>query len=105
MKDPILSLFFQNPVFPRDKILGVYLFGSRAKGTERPDSDYDLLLVVGPNFGLQDKDKLYDIIMDILLETGRLISLKIFKKIAFEKLSNMQTPFMKHILTEGVKIG
>lgn len=105
MKDLILSRFFQHPVFPRDKISGIYLFGSRAKGTERPDSDYDLLLVASPHFNLRDKDKLYDIVMDILLDTGKLISLKIFKKSAFEKLSTMQTPFMRHVLTEGIKIG
>ena len=105
MQDPILTRFFRDIPSPANKILGIYLFGSRAKGTERPDSDYDLLIVVSQDFSLQDKDKLYDGVMDVLLETGRLVSLKIFKKNDFEKLKAMQTPFMQHILTEGIKIG
>jgi len=105
MNDPIVDRFLVGCRPIRDKIRATYLFGSRAKGTARPDSDYDLLLVVSNAFSLQDKDRLYDDVMDILLETGRLISLKIFRAEAFQKLSEMRTPFMHHVLTEGVKLG
>ena len=105
MNDPIVDRFLAGCAPVRDKIHAVYLFGSRAKGTDRPDSDYDLLLVVSDEFSLQDKDRLYDQVMDILLDTGRLVSLKIFREGAFRKLRMMQTPFMRHVLTEGVKLG
>ncbi len=34
----------------RHHITAVYLFGSRARGDNRPDSDYDFIVEVGPGF-------------------------------------------------------
>jgi len=53
----------------------IYLFGSRAKGEERPDSDYDLLIIVNR----PDKE--------------------------FRKLSRLRTPFIENVLKEEIKIG
>lgn len=91
----------------REKIERIYLFGSRAKGTERPDSDYDLLLVIKDTEDVNKnlRESLYDLVMDVLLDTGRLISLKIFKKEKFEKLCGLETPFIENVLKEGIKIG
>ncbi|MFQ5680601.1 MAG: nucleotidyltransferase domain-containing protein [Candidatus Omnitrophota bacterium] len=88
----------------RNRIERIYLFGSRAKGRERPSSDYDLLIVSPhPDKGL--KSKLYDIVVDLLLETQRVVSLKIFPSAEFRRLRRMQTPFMQNVLKEGVRIG
>lgn len=104
--DPVLERFLREAIAPlRPKLKTAYLFGSRAKDTARPDSDYDVLLVVADSFMLRDKDALYDVVMDILLDTGRLVSLKIVKEAQFDKLCGLRTPFMTHILTEGVKVG
>lgn len=103
--DPILTRFLERIRRLSAKIHTVYLFGSRARGTERPDSDYDVLLVVADNFSLAEKDRLYDVVMEVLLDTGRLLSLKIFKEVAFRRLMDMGTPFMRHIAEEGVRIG
>lgn len=105
MKDPILERFIKGSRALRSKIKSIHLFGSRARGTERPDSDYDILLVVTEDFTLQDKDKLYDIVLDVLLDTGRLISLKFFKEGRFRKLCELGTPFTTHVLKEGILIG
>jgi uncharacterized protein len=86
------------------RIEKIYLFGSRAKGIERPDSDYDLLIVSS----LPDKEfrsKIYDIAVDILLETGRDVSLKIFRTEEFSRLCKMRTPFTQNVLKEGIRIG
>lgn len=88
-----------------DKIRTAYLFGSRARGTQRPDSDYDLLLVVEDSFTLVEKDALYDAVMAILLDTGRLVSLKIFKEQIFRPLWELPTPFMRHVAEEGIQVG
>lgn len=104
MKDPIITKFIQGISDFENKIERVFLFGSRARGDERPDSDYDLLLVVTEDFSRSDKDHLYDIVMDILLEAGRLVSLKIFKHQEFQRLCHLETPFMKHVLKEGIKV-
>jgi uncharacterized protein len=40
---------------------GIWLFGSRARGTSRPDSDFDLLVVAKPggSFGSEDYERIY----------------------------------------------
>ncbi|HAH20700.1 MAG: hypothetical protein A2Y00_06525 [Omnitrophica WOR_2 bacterium GWF2_43_52] len=86
------------------KIEKIYLFGSRTKGTERPDSDYDVL-IVAPSPNQEFRSNIYDIVVDILLTTGREVSLKIFKTEEFKRLKGMQTPFMQNVLREGIKIG
>lgn len=105
MNDPILRRFIKDSGAIRHKVKTIYLFGSRAKGTARPDSDYDILLVVTEDFTLQDKDKFYDIVLNVLLDTGRLLSLKFFKENKFRELCELGTPFMSHVLKEGILIG
>lgn len=105
MLDPILTNFLKRIKKFKQKIQAIYLFGSRARGTHRPDSDYDLLLVVTENFSYSDKDKLYDAVMEVLFDTGRLISLKIRKETEYRRLLKMKTPFMQNVLREGIKIG
>jgi hypothetical protein len=43
--------------------------------------------------------------MDILLDTGRLISLKIFTTSEFNRLKAIPTPFMSNIIKEGIRLG
>ena len=105
MSDPIVDRFLAGCAPVRDKIRAMYLFGSRATGTARPDSDYDILLVVSDGFSLQDKDALYDQVMETLLESGRLVSLKIFREQAFQRLCELQTPFTTHVRREGIRVG
>lgn len=105
MVDSITQKFIDKIRDIKEKIDAIYLFGSRARGDEKPDSDYDLLLVVKDDFTLTDKSKLYDVVIDILLEMSRLISLKIFKKKEFERLYQMKTPFTQNVLKEGIKLG
>ena len=105
MLDSILQRFLQGASTLKPHIIAIRLFGSRATGKERPDSDYDLCLVVTDDFSATDKDALYEVVMDILLDTGRLVSLKIFRQQAFERLRSLQTPFIRHVLTQGIPVG
>ena len=103
-QDPVLQQFFEkiNPL--RKHITRVILFGSRARGEHRTDSDYDLLIVV-PGKDDHLLDGLYEGVMDVLLAHGRLISLKIFPDEEFERLMRLQTPFMQRVKAEGVPLG
>ncbi len=88
----------------KSNIKTIHLFGSRCREDWRPDSDYDVMIVLESR-NRDIIDKLYDIVMDILLETGKLISLKIFTVEEYERLSSIPTPFMQNVLKEGIKIG
>ena len=84
-----------------DRIESVTLFGSVARGTARPDSDMDLLVIVDKeDFRL--RRELISIAFDILLETGVDISVKVFSKNDFEARKTFS--FFSNVLSEGVKI-
>lgn len=96
-----VEMFLNKVQEVRSSILAVYLFGSRARETHRPDSDYDLLVVVKDK---SIKDKLYDAAVDTFCETGADISLKIIKQEHFQRLKSLSTPFIENVLKEGKKI-
>ena len=104
MGDEIITSFLKIIEPLRHHIREIYQFGSRCRDDWRPDSDYDVLIV------LEKKDReiinrLYDAVIDILISTGRLISLKIFSLSEFNRLKSIPTPFMDNVLKEGIKIG
>ena len=105
MPKNILKKFINSDRFPSPKVKAVYLFGSRARGDHKVDSDYDLLLVVRDSFTTEDKDSLYELVMDVLLETGNLLSLKIFRQSAYKNLIHQNTPFIQNVTQERVLIG
>jgi len=103
-EDRVIAKFIRDSKDLKERIEEIYLFGSRAKGEERPDSDYDLLIIVNwPD--KEFREKVYEIVLDVLLETGKLLSLKILSSEEFRKLSRLQTPFIENVLKEGIKIG
>ena len=103
-EDPVLREFLEKIAPVRPRIQRLILFGSRAKGAHRLDSDYDLLLVVSRKDD-QLIDVLYEAVMDVLLSRGRLVSLKVFEEKEFVRLQALRTPFMEHVEHEGVRIG
>ncbi|MEW5766368.1 MAG: nucleotidyltransferase domain-containing protein [bacterium] len=58
MDDKVIALFLERIQDFRDEIDTIYLFGSQVRGTARPNSDYDLLIVI-PQKDRRLKDKLY----------------------------------------------
>lgn len=90
--DDIVNMFLERISSVRNKIKLMYLFGSRSRDDWKPDSDYDILIV------LEKKDReiisqLYDAVIDILISTGKLISLKIFPESEFNRMKAIPTPF------------
>jgi predicted nucleotidyltransferase len=102
--DPTLQAFLNLISGIRSQILRLTLFGSRARGDSRLDSDYDMLLVVNDKTPALE-DKLYDAVLETLLTTGKLVSLKIFTKSEYERLNGLSTPFLQRINEEGVQLG
>jgi len=49
---------------------GLYLYGSRAKNTAEPDSDYDIVMLVDKIATLQDRYSVYDVVGDLEVELG-----------------------------------
>ena len=83
---PALRKFLEAIRPVRNEIAALYLFGSRARGDWRPDSDFDVLVIV-PERKQALKDRQYDAVVDVNIETGLLVSLKIFTVEQYERLS------------------
>ena len=58
-----------------ERFCGLYLFGSRARGTSRPDSDADIAVVLASFDGsaLDEKMRLVDLAFDALTDRGLMI--------------------------------
>lgn len=102
--DPVIKQFVNTVSASKKSIECIYLFGSRCRNNWRPDSDYDILIVVNKK-NKETISLFYDAVTDILLGTGKLVSLKIFTTTEFTRLKSIPTPFIKNILTEGIKLG
>ncbi len=103
-QDPVVTMFLEKTTGLRDRIRALRLFGSRVRDDWRPDSDYDILVVVDRRERALE-DQLYDAVLDVLFETDRLISLKIFTEEQYQRLAAIPTPFMARVAAEGVPLG
>jgi uncharacterized protein len=82
----------------------VYLFGSRARGTNRSDSDWDLLILVNEsNVTLEIEDRFRNGLYEIELEYGQIISTFIYSK-DFWKQSLRHTPLYESVSMEGLRL-
>ena len=85
-----------------DRLERAVLFGSRARGDFRRDSDYDIAVFLRGSGGwFEEVVRLADITTDILLDTGAVISAKPFPAGAY----NQSLPLMRTIQREGVDLG
>src|ERR1700716_4130261 len=93
--DPVLVRFRQAlGVAYGNKLERVVLYGSRARGDARPDSDYDIALFLrNPASFWDEMGPLSEIETDILYDTGAVISAKPFPAGAYRQ----RTAFMHEI--------
>lgn len=79
-----------------------YLYGSRARGDFRPDSDWDILILVDDNLVTNEiEDKFRDDLYDIELESGQIISTIIYPK-SYWKDILLHSPLFKNVTREGI---
>ena len=79
-----------------------YLFGSRARGDFRPDSDWDILILVDNKSVTNEiEDKFRDDLYDIELETGQIISTFIYPKDYWTN-TLIYSPLFKNVNREGI---
>lgn len=79
----------------------VVLFGSRARGDQQPDSDYDIAVFIRhPGTLSEELHRLATISTDILLDTGAVISAKPFPAGAYRE----RTGFMQELRQDAVDL-
>lgn len=86
-----------------DNLLEVKLFGSKARGDARKDSDIDVLVIISSG-DWHMCDVVYGIATDMLLETEVCISPKVINRKEYNNLYNSGNPFIKNVIREGIAV-
>ena len=89
-----------NLIDPKAEII---LYGSRARGDDRPDSDWDILILTDYPIDLEKEKNFRNNLYDLELETGESFSVFIYSKSDWTKKQRI-TPFYKNVNQEGVAI-
>ena len=85
-----------------DKIKQMILYGSQTKGSATNESDVDLLIVVEESLDPFDvRERLSDLLWDILMEESELISVVVLPENNF---SDHQSAFIINVKKEGIHI-
>jgi predicted nucleotidyltransferase len=86
-----------------DPLADIILYGSRARGDFRPDSDWDILILVNTPADIETekifRHKLYDVELDL----GEAVSTYVYNKQEWNSKYWM-TPLFKNISNEGIVI-
>ncbi|HHJ51165.1 MAG TPA: nucleotidyltransferase domain-containing protein [Phaeodactylibacter sp.] len=81
----------------------VVLYGSRARGDEKQESDWDLLILVPYPAGIKEEQKFRHKLFELELEFGQAISTLVKSKKEWETRFRV-TPLYENILKEGIKV-
>lgn len=83
-----------------ERIKKVILYGSHARGRATKDSDVDVLVLVDESIDpFEVRESLSDLLFDMLLEEGELVSVVAIPESLFE---NYNSPFMLNVRKEGI---
>ena len=84
-----------------DRIERVVLYGSRARGDARPDSDYDVAVFLkDPDSFWQEAGRLAEVTTAILYDTGAVINALPLQAGAYRE----RTPLMRELRREGLDL-
>jgi uncharacterized protein len=103
---PKKSLFkkVKSVVYDFDPEAKVLLFGSRARGDNRKDSDWDFMIITERQFDWQTvlmlRNKFY---YDVELVSGEVLYTTIESKVEWEKYMRYD-PFYQNVAKEGIEI-
>src|SRR5271165_1431183 len=102
LNDPVVTRFRAAMTeIHGDRVERVVLFGSRARGDARPDSDYDIAVFLKDAGTFADESaRLAAVSTDILIDTGAVISATPFPAGAYRE----RTGFMHELRKDGLDL-
>lgn len=104
MTDKAMRQRIKQNVHEVDPLAEVWLYGSRARGTARRDSDWDIL-VLSPQATLTtaEESKFVDHMCDLIVETGEVVQLFAYGKDDWHGRHSV-TPFYQNVQHDGIRL-
>jgi len=81
----------------------IILYGSRARGDERRDSDWDILVLTDYPVDLNKERDFRDNLYDLELQTGEPFSIFVYSKKDWTTKQRI-TPFFNNVTQEGIQL-
>jgi predicted nucleotidyltransferase len=100
-KTKYISQLIRTYVNSIDNDAEVILYGSRARGDERNDSDWDILILTDYSVDMTQERKFRDKLYDLELETGEPFSVFVYSKSDWQTKQRI-TPFYYNVTHEGL---
>jgi predicted nucleotidyltransferase len=100
-KDSHIAKRIREEIRTIDPTAQVILFGSRARGDAKQDSDWDVLILIDSPVTLEIERSFRYKLYDLELETGEVFSTFIYNKKVWNTKHKV-TPFYRSIKNEGV---
>lgn len=91
----------RNTIQEVDSDAEVILYGSRARGDEKIDSDWDILVLTNYPSNLETEQNFRDKIYDLELEIGQALSIFVYSKDDWNTKQKV-SPFYENVNTEGI---
>ena len=104
MSSDVILENITNAIHRQDPKAQAFLFGSRARGDNKPDSDWDIIILINAQTVTGEiEDRFRDVLYNIELESGQIISTFIYPK-SFWNNTLKHSPLYKAVKKEGIKL-
>jgi len=104
MRKNLIQYKIGKSIRDKDPKAEAYLFGSRARGNNRKDSDWDILILIDSDRVTNEiEDNFRNDLYSIELESGQIISTFIYSK-TFWNDSLKHSPLYKNVSKEGIRL-
>jgi uncharacterized protein len=80
------------------------LYGSRARGDAREDSDYDLLVLVDREADMDLEKAIVDRLVPLEVRTGKVLTVVVYSRAQWDSALYQAMPFHKNVTREGVAL-
>ncbi|HPU86271.1 MAG TPA: nucleotidyltransferase domain-containing protein [Candidatus Latescibacteria bacterium] len=82
----------------------LFLYGSAARGTREPDSDYDVLVLSEHVLSDEQENAIRNAVYDFELENDIVVSLIFFARDEWDSPLMSATPFHANVTREGIQL-
>ena len=102
-KTKYIAQLIRTHVSEVDPTAEVILYGSRARGDEHKNSDWDILILTGYQSTPETERKFRNKLYDLELETGESFSVFAYSKHDWQSIQKI-TPFYQNVSREGIRL-